>query len=335
MQSAAALVLCTLVSACSALAPSGAARSVVRGPLPTRIQHPLALLSPHLSLRRAVAQPAGEVGIAAQASYASLFERVARDQYEVLFDGELARASALVRVGLGGGWDLETEVAALYGSGGFLDHFLAQYHAALGLPNQGRGSVAEDQYGMHVEYRGEVVYSLDSDEVLLQDVPLVFTLADETPNEGEWSLAWRAGVELPLGSEERGAGNGALDWILGACAERSVDRWTHFVSGSVALTHAPTGFDGTPLELQDLVELAYACELRVHDAASLVVQLDALSPLVRGVSYEELAAPIVELGFGLVAEVGERSRVNLSFHDDLVSAAGPDFALCFGWQWNL
>ena len=330
-----AAACCLTLTSCAALVPRGAPRAVVRGPLPTRIQHPLALVSPHLGLRRAVAQPAGEFGLGVDLSYSSIFEAVDLHGQRVVFDGESARAVTRMRFGLGAGWDVESEVGALYADGGFLDEFVSAFHDFFGFPNQGRETVDDDDFDMSVRSQGRELYALQAHELHVEDLPLIFTYADEAPRAEAWSRAWRVGVELPTGSERGGAGNGEIDALLGICAERSIGRATHTLGLAWIDTHTPSAFRGSGIGLSKLVECEYACELRWSDVSSLVVQLDGLSALSDDIPYEEINSAIVDFGIGIVRDLGPQSRAYVSFHDDLLSKSGPDFSVACGWSWKL
>jgi hypothetical protein len=305
----------------------------VRGPLPTRSQHPLALTMPALGLRRAVTQPAGEVGVAAELAYTSIFEQADRNGFDVLFDTEMLRGEVRLRAGLSERVDLETQIAASYATGGFLDSFISDYHDFFGFPNSGRESVENGASDAHVSVQNEEAYSLHTNEVGFHDLPLILAVALDGA-ESVWHNALRAVVELPTGSESHGFGNGGIDFGLGWCLERSSGRWSHFGAANWVHPSQPDGFDSAGIELDDQFELAYALECRWSEVSSLVVQLDGVSPLTRDVPYEELDAPMLDLGIGVWGDMANDSRCFLSFHDDLISASGPDFTVYVGWAWN-
>ena len=329
----AALALAT--SACSALAPSDDPRHVVRGPIPSRVQHPLALTFLDLVPRRPVVEAQGNMGVTLTSAYTSIFEEQSSATQNVQFDGELWRNSARLRFGMGDGVDLETDIAFLYASGGFLDHFISQVHDFLNAPNQGRETVEDNQFDMRIQSGGDTLYELESNKVGLQDVPLIVTFGEATELPGHWNRALRLGIELPWGSDSEGFGNGGMDYGIGFCAERSYGRTTHHVAANVVFPSRPEDFIGTGVHVEDLYELVYGFEYRWTDHVSWIAQVDALSPMITDIPFEEIDSPIVELGVGCFQDLENSSRVFLSFHDDLVSETGPDFTVLVGWTTGL
>ena len=326
---AAALLAC---SACEALARTDDPLHVVRGPLPARIEHPLALTELALVPRRPIAEAPGNIGATLTSAYTSIFEQHTSAPYTVQFDGELWRNAARLRLGLSPGVDLETEIAVLYASGGFLDHFITELHHFLQVPNQGREKVDDDEFDMRIQSGGSTLYELEPNTVGLQDLPLIATFGEPSERIGDWNRALRLGIELPIGSSTHGFGNGGVDYGVGVCAERSIGRTTHHLGANVVFPARPAGFLGSGVHVEDVYELVYGFEYRWSDAVSWILQVDALSPLVRDIPFAEIDSPIVDIGVGCFRDLDRWSRVFASFHDDAVANSGPDFTLLVGWM---
>lgn len=323
-----------LLSAC--LAPSPA--PVVRGPLPTLLPHPLAALTLGFRPRRAATQPAGTTGLLLAASYANLFSKGAAGPIAVSVDGELAGLSLLVRHGLGARADLEVELPVHYATGGFLDPAIEGFHALFSLPNAERELSPEGDFHVRLEAAGDPIYRLEDERLELSDVPLVLTLGSGPPGtapEARWRGALRLGVELPLGSQARGFGNGGVDLGAAALFERSRGRWTQHASLAAVRVAQPDAFEAAGVRLEDYAELLVAHELRADDRTSWVLQLALRSPLVEDLDIEVVDDPILDLGLGLVRDLGPRARLFASFHEDLISHAGPDLAFQAGWSFGL
>jgi len=330
----AAVALVAVSSSCASFAPTDAPAREVRGPLPTRIQHPLALTLPNLTPRRPVVQPEGSWRLGADVAYSSLFELDSRGGDRVAFDAELLRATAHVRYGVASNVDVEVELAGRYGSGGFLDHFLREYHDLIGAPNQGRDAVDDDQFEAELQYDSVSVYSWRANEAQLADTSIVLTLGADGEAPDEWRHAARFGLELPTGSESDGSSNGGVDWIVGWLAERSHGRFTHHFALNYGRAQRPERFKAADLALPDRASGFYALELRWTDRLSAVAQVDVQSPLIDRIHLEEIDSAIVDLGVGAWFDVAPNQRLWGSFHEDLLAASGPDFALYFGWTWR-
>jgi hypothetical protein len=330
-----ALVAALAAGACSSLAPSDDPRHVVRGPIPSRIQHPLALTFLDMVPRRPVVEGQGEIGATLTSAYSSIFEEHQSATQNVQFDGELWRNSARLRFGMGEGIDLETDIAFLYASGGFLDHFIREFHDVFNFPDQGRETVEDNQFDMRIQSGGDTLYELESNKFGLQDVPLIATFGEATELPDHWNRALRLGIELPWGSDSAGFGNGGMDYGVGACAERSYGRTTHHISGSVVFPSRPEDFIGTGVHVEDIYELVYGFEYRWTDRVSWIAQVDAMSPMIRDIQFDEIDSPIVDFGVGCFRDLEDSSRVFFSFHDDVVSESGPDFTVLVGWTTGL
>lgn len=329
----AALVAAACAASCRSIAGS-APRHAVRGPIPARNEHPLALNYLGMRARRATTQPAGVLGVALESAYASLFEDGADASGSVLVDGELWHGSARLRYGLGPRTDVEIELSLLRAGGGFLDGFVEDFHRLFGLKNGGREDREEDRLDVEIVADGETVYELEGNALELGDLPLVLTQEVWRDAREATFVAVRAGIELPTGSESRGYGNGGIDVGAGVLGETSSGDWTVFGAADWVLPAERSSFEGTDFEVDDRVDAALGLEWRWDDVTSLLAGLRYLSPLSDDIPIEEIDAPMLDLGIGAAWDVGERSRLQVSFHEDLWAAAGPDFAVRIGWSWR-
>jgi hypothetical protein len=223
----------------------------------------------------------------------------------------------------------------VYGSGGFLDHFIERFHDFLGAPNQGRDTAPRDRFEAQIDVDGQRAWSWSDDQGQLGDTLVSLTFGERELHPGQWGDAWRIGVELPTGDEQQGSGNGALDWIVGWTGEISAGAATHVVSASAGQAATPSTLARAGIELPARVSAFYALEWRWGERWSSVVQLDLQSPLLDQIELEEIDQPILDLGVGFVRDAGRDSRWWFSFHEDLLADSGPDFALFLGWMYGV
>jgi hypothetical protein len=303
---------------------------VVRGPLPTRTQHPLALLFPGMTPRRATTVAPGESEALVTLAYSSLFEVNGKSGDRVAFDGELARGSVRIRHGLDAEDDLEIEIAAIYGTSGFMDDFVQAFHAWTRFADGGRSEADDDQYSMFLRKGGERIFAVEEDQVSLADLPIVWTRRIRHESEGGPALALRTCVELPTGSLERGSGNEEVDLAAGMLAEKSFGGCT--VTGSVdyVFTQRPDSFVGTGVDVHDLIVLQNGWEYRWTAHTSLLAQLSWTSPLTGDYQFEEIDREILDVGVGMSHDIAKGVRWLASFHEDAIAATGPDFTLFSG-----
>jgi len=336
------LVLATLplASGCAGLMPHDDPEPVVRGPFHTRNQQPIALTLMAFRPRRPVTQPVGEWAGAVQVAWSDMEEiRRFQDpspQESVTFDGETVRTTLRGRYGLSENLDVEVELPFLWAGAGGMDHFIEQYHEFFGLPDGARDDYPDDQFEMRVISNGEVLYELDGNEMRIQDVPIFLTwqLLDEEP--GQPAVAARAGLELPIGSQSKGFGNGAFDFGAGLIAEKSYGRWT--VSGGFDWV-----FPGQSRRMKDaegdhhydpMLALQLSGELRWQHDLSIIVGTVWTSRMLHSVAHEEVNREVFDLGWGVAWDSSENSRLQVSMHEDLVAATGSDLAVHVGWTWG-
>jgi hypothetical protein len=326
------LLLLALLTACAGPATDPAL--VLRGPLPTRNQHPFALTLHHPRPRRAVTQPSGTTGIALDLAYSSIFEIQGEPGELVYMDGETARGAARVRRGLDARTDLEFEVAATYASSGFLDAIIEDFHDLTGLPNQGREDFENDQFGMRLRRNGSLLFEVEEDRLQLADLAVTLTRSLRDEDQSGPAVAMRGAIELPTGSVEHGSSNGGVDLALGSVAERSLGRWTLFGSLDLLLPDDPETFDEAGVELRDMLSAQFGVEYRWSDCMSLLGQLVWTSPMTRDFTFEEFDREILDVAIGLAWDGPLGARYYAALEEDAISATGPDFGLLMGMSWG-
>ncbi|MEL6712600.1 MAG: DUF3187 family protein [Planctomycetota bacterium] len=324
------LLTAPLALTASCAGPASAPRALVRGPLPTRVSQPVALLFPGPEPRRARPEEEGVTFARAELSYASIFEVREGVGESVRFDGEIARAAFEIRRGLGHGLELSIEPAGLVAGPGFLDWTVDEFHELTGFVGGGRDDVERNQYTMDVARGGTEAYRLERDELLLADLPVTLVAALREEDEHGPAIAARFTVELPTGDEDRGSGSGGVDVAAGVLVERSVGRWTFFGGVDGVETDDPEGFEDAGIEIRTLLFANGGFEYRWSDRMSLLGQALLQMPLTRSVDAEELDREILDLGVGAAWDVGPGTSVFASFHEDAVAASGPDATIQFG-----
>jgi hypothetical protein len=327
---------CVATSACSVLpelSESDARR--IRGPLGTRMPEPLLMNFPQLGLRRGVVQPEGQLALSSVISYSSIYEVGTRGADLVTMDGELAQATLRARYGLGSGFELETQAGVLHGGGGSLDRFVADWHAFFGLPNGGREAAEDDRFDMRVIRAGVEGYALQPNELGWQDLAFTLAWGSDVPRDGGRGSLVRATVELPTGSEADGFGNGEVDFGLGWNGEFALGRSTLFACASWVHAARSSALRRAGITLEERVCLGGAWELRLTESTSALVQLEWLSPLTQSLELEEIDASYADFVVGFSRDLGHDLRASVGFQEDLLAAAGADFALVFGLGWRM
>jgi hypothetical protein len=304
----------------------------VRGPLPVTTNG--AIVDTFLQFRpRSVATTApGKVDVGVVSEYSSLFENGTGDGASVVIDAELWRTGLSLRTGISGSADAELEVPIVYASGGFADDLIEAWHSLLGLPDGGRDTRPNNDFEVHVDKNGERAYELEDDEVGLGDIPIVLTQRVLDEGDGVIGLALRAGVELPVGAESKGFGNGGLDWGGGIMAESSLGRVTLTAAAYHVITASSDGFDRASIDALDQTTVHGGLELRWNDAASVALGLRWSTPATRDIRIMEIDGDVLDLDVGWIEDLGDGSRLLLGFTEDLIAESGPDLTVFAGWS---
>ena len=167
-------------------------------------------------------------------------------------------------------------------------------------------------------------------ELALADSSLELSWNPRPPAPQRWNVAWRLGLDLPVGDQDKGYGNGALEWALGVAASRDVGRTTHFLGASFVDVAGADGFEGSPARELDFFEGYWGLEYRWSNRSSLLGNLLARTPMVDGLESKSIDQPIIDLGIGWARDLGGGARFVISFHEDLLAKSGPDFTLRAG-----
>jgi hypothetical protein len=326
---AGALALALLAS-CSSIPPGEEHAQPVRGPLPLRTNGPL--LQEYLAFRprRPVTAPPRENELRFVNTYSNIFEDGTGPKGSVTLDGELLRSSVILRRGVAERTDIELELAAMFGTSGFLDVFIENWHDALGFANSGREDRPQFAYDMTVSAGGETVYDLEGDEVGFCDLPLTLTHALLEPRPGRIGLALQAAVEFPTGSESGGYGNGELDWGVALASEYELGAWVLGAGVSYVGRGRASAFEEAGLEVDDPLQGWLSTEWRCARTLSLVAVLRYEQSVSDDLGIEELSGEVLELDLGLVRDLPGGARLWLGFGEDLIAASGPDITLFLG-----
>ncbi len=322
-----------LLAACTSLKHSIVEPEVrPRGPLPTRVQHPMKLNVLAFRPRQPEALEAGRHRIEAQSAYTSIFENGTGVGERVVLDGELWTNHLSWRHGLGASTDIEVELGLMYASSGFLDGFIEGWHYLFALPGGGYYERPRFAYEMSVEKNGNEAYALESDTMGLLDLPVIVTHELREAVDERIGLALRAGIELPTGSESRGFGNGRVDWGLAVSAGQSFGRWSWTLGLDWVEAGRSERFANSGVEYAADWGAHLGAEYRWNAQLSILSALNFDSRLSHDIEIKELDNPMLMLDLGVAFDAPGGSRWHLGFSEDLIAESGPDFGVFLGWS---
>lgn len=301
------------------------------GPMPVRNNHPAQLTVMHMDPADASVLPAGRTTWRTDFAYTSLFlfgnDSVGGSWF---MDGELLRGALDARLGLGHGLQLGVQLAGAHTSGGFLDNFVEDYHDTLGLPDQNRSTSEDDRFRVQASVGAATLWQMDESSAEFMDLPIQLTWQLREPGEDRFGVAVRGGVELPIGDQSDGYGNGEIDASIGTLFD--------YRSNGIGFNgHFQHTFAGTPrqardtgLKFEDVTSIGLGTELPLDDGFHALVQVEWETSTLRNLGPKTAAREQLLLWVGGRYQTSPEWQVEIGFGEDLRGLASPDFTAWLG-----
>ncbi len=314
---------------------TGARRELPRsvGPFPVRSLGGLSLIFYHPVADRAATLAPGELRARTSLQYASISDGSRSAKADAMFDGEILRWDLAVTYAIAEGLELTIGVPFHYTTSGFLDDGIDGFHRTTGLP---RSDTAEDDQFHHVVTAGgRTVYKLAEDRFALVDLPIELKYRLFEQGVSPFTIAARAGIELPTGDRRSGFGSGGVDGSVGFIVQRDFEDVSLYWNADALFYDRPRRLRRAGLDFADFVfSTAGAIEWRVADPVAILVQIDAISNVFEDTDVEELDLIQVIGTLGVAVDLGERGLIRVGFSEDLSSAASPDVAFHLALEWR-
>lgn len=302
------------------------------GPLPVRNQHPVQLTGLRMLPKPAALLEAGGIDAALDLSYSSLWQRSTQTSPNLFrMDGEILRIVPRADIGLGQGLQFGFALPLAHTSGGFLDHFVEEWHDVFGFENGGRRNFAENQFQIVGQRLGADVYRMEERKLELMDIPL--ELLWQAYAKDGLSLALRAGLELPTGDADRGYGNEGVDFAVGGLASFRCGAWAFSAHLEQAFVHTPDLAEAAGIEYGDNLSLGFGVEAYLSGCTALLVQVERDQPLLRNLTGVRNDEDQWLLWTGLRTRLDPSWALELTFGEDLTQEGPPDFTAFLGVRW--
>ena len=263
-----------------------------------------------------------------QLSYSNIFERAGNEAYLQEFDFELTSLRLDLRRGLNRKWELGLSLPFNHYSGGFLDHFIQEYHNAFGLPNDTRDQVPDNRYLFALSSSdGELLFQVPKQSFEVGDLEIYtrFGLGDGT----RIGLPLTLKLALKVPSGEDSANLGQTDAAVELAGHKNFQKSRLFLSLAAV-------FLGRPEVLQDLTRgqaggfiLGFQRSLGKKNLA-WSAQLDGGSSYFKNTGLSTLDRGPLNLALGLTGLTRGGQSWQFSLVED-ISGDGPsvDFTLHF------
>jgi hypothetical protein len=274
--------------------------------------------------------PAGKLNIALLQEIASDYSTAANSTERLVFDGEAYRTTLAVTYGISEKLDAGINIPYLLYSGGFLDHFIIDWHNFFGMKQGGRNRAPIGAVNYSYRKNGVEKLKMDGSGSGIGDISL--TAGRKLYADTDSNLSLRGALKLPTGDSSALRGSGSTDLALSLCASTSgTTGWGRLGLFSSAGLLAMT--DGKVIaDQQENLAIFGTLGTGWTPASwlSFKLQLNANSPLYRQSSLKQLASSAVMLTTGGTLLLPDNYRLDLGVAEDISVGTAPDVTFHFG-----
>ncbi|MGH8460426.1 MAG: DUF3187 family protein [Stenotrophobium sp.] len=242
----------------------------------------------------------------------------------LVMDGETSRFAFGYRRGFGHDLEWNLELPVLIVGGGFMDHYVDEWHSFFGLPDGGRSEAPQNRY----------LYLYQRDGVTLLDAEhSTTTLGDARASIG-WQaapgLALRGMLQLPTGRRSRltGGNPGIALWGDQALPFAAGSDFDGFVSAGGNLEQRSSVLSS--LQRRWAAFAGAGLGYRLTTALELRSEIYAHTPLFQDTELSGLKKPGVQLTLGGSYQFSPGLGFDVVFQEDAATNSSPDFSLHLG-----
>jgi hypothetical protein len=245
----------------------------------------------------------------------------------LVFDGETYRLGLSAAYGLSETLEVGFELPVISHRGGFLDSFIEGFHDTFGWTQGGRDDAPRDRLDYSYAKDGGDSFSQQSKTTDIGDLSLRAAWQAWKDTDNNRSVALRASLKLPTGSESKLTGSGSTDLALWLSAEQ---RWQTNSSGELLLYGgggglASTNGDLLPDQRRNLAALvSLGCGWQPWSRVGFQLQFDGYSPLYKDSDFKEIAKFAGQLAIGGSLALGEATALELALVEDVLVNTAPD-----------
>jgi len=258
---------------------------------------------------------------------ANTYDIATGPQEKLTNDVETLSGRLIASYGLRNRWQLSVEVPYVRHDGGFLDHFIYQWHDFFGMSQNGRTRENGDQ--INVSYLSGVSYQLPGPESGIGDVRFNIAKSRAWKNR---TLVFSAEVKLPTGDFDKLTGSGGADFSAGLTLNdpHTLAKYRMTLYGGLAGVFLG-GMDGELAAKQKSFVLAGRAGVG-WQATKLIqfkLQLDAQSAIYDS-QLKEMGDPSLQLVMGGSLNFTDDVYLDIAVAEDINTSTAPDVAFQLG-----
>ncbi len=252
-------------------------------------------------------------------------------QEMIVMDGEITRLTLSGRYGLGNRLELGIDVPFLIMGGGFLDHFIEDYHAAFGFPNGGRELAPQNRLLYRYQKNGVTLLNMERSGQGFGDVSFNGGWQIYQSSDSKTNLALRGTLKLPTGDTGSLRGSGSVDlalWLVGSWSyPLTFGQLTLFgAAGDMGMTKSAILTD----QQRPFVGFgALGLGFRPADWIELKIQTNAHTSFYSDSGLDEIHAPSAQLTMGGALHLTPKTSLDIGVTEDMITGTSPDVVFHF------
>ena len=278
----------------------------------------------------ATTTPAGRFNIALLQEIASDYSTAANSKERLVFDGEAYRTTLAVTYGISEKLDAGVNIPYLLYGGGFLDHFIIDWHDFFGMKQGGRDRAPKGAVNYSYRKNGVEKLKMAGSGSGVGDISL--TAGRKLYESPDSNLSLRSALKLPTGDSSALRGSGSTDLALSLCGTtRGATSWGRLgLFGSAGLLAMTDSRIIADQQENFAIFGTLGAGWTPASWLSFKLQLNANSSLYRQSSLKQLANGAVMLTTGGTLLLPDNYRLDLGVAEDISVGTAPDVTFHFG-----
>lgn len=278
----------------------------------------------------ATTTPTGKFNIALLQEIASDYSIGSNSSERLIFDGEAYRTTLAVVYGINEKLDAGINIPYLLYGGGFLDHFIIDWHDTFGMKQGGRNRAPIGAVNYSYRKDGVEKLGIEGSGSGIGDISL--TAGRKLYSGTDSNLSLRGALKLPTGDSGALRGSGSTDLALSLCGSTSgTTGWGRLgLFGSIGLLAMTDSRIIADQQENFAIFGTLGTGWTPATWISFKLQLNANSPLYRQSSLKQLATSAVMLTTGGTLLLPDNYRLDLGVAEDISVNTAPDVTFHFG-----
>jgi hypothetical protein len=299
-------------------------------PFYTQNQSPLVMIYGLPSIEAASLVPAGKVDGRFTVDIANNFVEISKNNpkgEEIVLDGESHRFTLDIRYGATRKMELGIQIPYITVNGGFLDHFIEEFHSAIGTGQGIRGLEPRNRLLYYYEKNGNKLFFLNDPIEGLGDIRL--SGGWQLYQEASGAVALRASLKFPTG--QRFLGSGSTDLALWVTTRKDFRAGSGkiVVFGGAGISGMTEG-NLLPDQQQSVVWFGnVGAGWSPLSWLAIKAQIDAHTPFYKDSDLRPLSHSAALLTVGGTVAFSRQTTLDIGITEDLEINTAPDIVFYF------